>query len=325
MKSVVYKGAGQIEMKEKEVPKVNKNETLIRVAYAGICGTDLNIFAGTHPRAKAPLVIGHEFSGTIESGHPYYDNGTAVTVNPLISCENCSACLNGEAHVCENLKLIGIDTDGGMAEYIAVPDEKIIPLKEGTALSVGALVEPIAVAVHAARQGHFKPGDQVTVFGAGTIGLCTALVLRNYGASRLTIVETNEGRIEKAKELGFKTINPFKEKITRKSDVVFDCAGHPDVIKKVTEVVKVRGHIVIVAAYKEPAEVNLLQGMFKELSFQFVRVYTKKDFDLAVEIAAKDQDFEKIITHILEPGEAQEGFELLTTSSNAVKVMYQFD
>ncbi|WP_046176290.1 zinc-dependent alcohol dehydrogenase [Domibacillus indicus] len=325
MKAIVYQGAENVKAVEKESPIPKDGETLIQVAHAGICGTDLNIFAGTHPRAQAPLVMGHEFSGVIASKHPKLPEGTPVTVNPLLTCGTCRPCLNGESHVCEQLKLIGIDTDGGMAEYVSVPTESIIPLREGTSLAAGALVEPIAVAVHAVRQGKYKPGDQVVVFGAGTIGLCTAMVLRKFGADDVTVVETNGERIKKAEELGFQTVNPMQDSMKYNADIVFDCAGHPAVIQQVTDVVKVRGHIVIVAAYKKPAEVNLLQGMFKELSFQFVRVYTAKDFELAVGIIHSDPDFEKIITHVLEPEEAQGGFQLLTTPSDAVKVMFQFN
>jgi (R,R)-butanediol dehydrogenase / meso-butanediol dehydrogenase / diacetyl reductase len=334
LKAIVYEGPQTVNVQEREMPAVKEGWALIKASHAGICGTDLIIYGGTHPRAAAPLIPGHEFSGTIVSGHPTLQPGTPVTVNPLLSCGTCPPCLSGQAHVCETLQLVGIDCDGGMGEYVQAPIDKIIPLPEGVSLKLGALMEPIAVGVHAVRQAGFVPGDEALVYGAGTIGLCVALSLKNLGARRVVIVETNPDRIKKAEELGFTAIHSLtqdvKEVVLAETngsgfDFVFDCAGHPAVATQVTEVVKVRGTVVIVASYKNPAALQLQQGMFKELSIRFVRVYTHKDFEIAAELVAKEPNFEKIITHVLPPEEAQKGFKLLTTPSDAVKVMYHFE
>ncbi|QCR33512.1 zinc-binding dehydrogenase [Lysinibacillus sp. SGAir0095] len=333
MKAIFYTAPNRVECREASIPSVPKGYVLLKNAYAGICGTDLNIFAGTHPRAQAPLILGHEFSATIESEHPKYPIGTKVTVNPLISCGSCIPCSSGQSHVCEDLKLVGIDVDGGMAEYVVVEADKVIPLPEGVSLELGALSEPIAVAVHAVRTARFLVGDRAVVYGAGTIGLCVALTLRAYGASEVIVIEANELRLQKAKELGFKTLNSLKDDVVNElaaltgnagMDYVFDCAGHPAVLRQVTEIVKVQGTIVIVAAYKKPTEMNLIQGMFKELSMQFVRVYTKRDIELALDLLTKVPEFSEIITHVLSPEQAAEGFELLTTPTNAIKVLYAF-
>lgn len=333
MKAIVFEAPQTVSLREKERPEAPQGWTLIKTSHVGICGTDLNIYAGSHPRAQAPLVMGHEFSGTIVSGHPTLPEGTPVTVNPLLNCGTCIPCTTGQSHVCESLKLVGIDCDGGMAEYVVAPAGSVVPLPKGLSLALGALVEPVAVAMHAVRQGGYVPGDHAVVFGAGTIGLCVALALKSFGASQVTIVETNELRLQKAQELGFTTIHPVRENIRQVvmsltngtgADFVFDCAGHHSVVPLLTDIVKVRGTIVIVAAYKKPTEVNLLQGMFKELAMRFVRVYTAKDFELAAQLLVQQPDFEKIITHVLPPEEARKGFDLLTIHTDAVKVMYQF-
>lgn len=334
MKAIVYTGPNDVSFREVSKPDLKENYSLIKISHVGICGTDLNIFAGTHPRAKSPLIMGHEFSGTIASEHPTIGVGEKVTVNPLLSCGKCHPCNTGNPHVCEDLKLVGIDSDGGMAEYVAVPNHCIVPLPKEVSLKTGALVEPISVAVHAIRQGGYKAGDRAVVFGAGTIGLCVALTLRHYGASQVTVIETNDDRLKMAKELGFHTLNPIKDDIQREvraltsnlgADIVFDCAGHPRVLDLVTDIVKVKGKIVIVAAYKKPAEFQLLQGMFKELTVRFVRVYTPTDVDLAMQILVNNLDFEQLITHVFPPEKAKEGFDLLVTPSEAIKVLYQFD
>ena len=334
MKAIIYQGANTISISEKEIPEIREGWALIKTSHVGICGTDLNIYAGAHPRATAPLVMGHEFSGYIVVGHPTLQEGTRVTVNPLLNCGTCTPCVTGHSHVCETLKLVGIDCDGAMAEFVLAPINRILPLSADLSIKLAALMEPVAVAVHAARQGNYIPGDSVVVFGGGTIGLCVAMTLKSYGATNIMIVEPNQLRIKKIEELGFKTINPLtdnvKELIMQSThgvgaDFVVDCAGHPSVVPQLTETVKVRGKIIIVAAYKKPPEVNLLQGMFKELNMSFVRVYTEKDFQLAQDLLEKEPDFEKIITHVLSVEEAQDGFDLLTSASDAFKVMYRFD
>jgi len=334
LKAIVYTGPNTVTLQQVSKPDLKEDYTLIKTSHVGICGTDLNIFAGTHPRAKAPLIMGHEFSGTIASDHPTIGIGEKVTVNPLLSCGTCHPCRTGNPHVCEDLKLVGIDSDGGMAEYVAVPNHCIVALPDEVSLKSGALVEPISVAVHAIRQGGYQAGDRAVVFGAGTIGLCVALTLRHYGAAQVTVIETNDDRLKKAEELGFHTLNPVKDDIQSEvrnstsklgADIVFDCAGHPSVLNLVTDIVKVKGTIVIVAAYKKPAEFQLLQGMFKELTVRFVRVYTPTDVDLAVQILMKNVDFEQLITHVLSPEEAKKGFDLLVTPSDAIKVLYQFE
>ena len=334
MKSVVYVGAENVEFQNVDMPESREGWTRVRVSHAGICGSDLNIYAGTHPRAKAPLIAGHEFSGYVDEDNSVFPKGTLVSVNPLLSCGECEPCKTGNTHVCNTLKLVGIDCDGGFAEYALVPNDKMVKLPEGVSAKMGAFIEPTAVAVHALREGGYKSGDNAVVFGAGTIGLAVAITLKAFGASDITVVETNQFRCDMAKELGFKVINPIKENTVEVimaatdgngADFVVDCAGNQAVANSLIDAVKVRGTVLIVAGYKKPAELPLLKGMFKEIDIKFVRVYTHKDFKIAADMVAKESSFERLITHVLQPEQAKEGFNLLTTGGNAVKVLYKFD
>ncbi len=335
MKAIRYMGANQIDVADVSEPQVKEGWAKIKVSHSGICGTDLNIYAGTHPRAKAPLIMGHEFSGTLENDVKGFQKGEKVTVYPLISCGECTPCKSGNKHVCNTLGLYGIDQDGGFAQYALVPEENLVKLPEGISMKLGALIEPIAVAVHTLRETSFIPGDNALVFGAGTIGLCVALTLRLFGARDITVAETDEKRLQLAKELGFEIVNPMTEDIVEYAkqktggdgfDTVYDCAGVQAVANTLLDAIKVKGQIVIVASYKKPAELPLFKGMAKELSIRFVRVYRKKDVEIAAEIAAKEPLYEKIITHVLPAEKAQEGFDLLfTKGTGAIKVMYQFD
>jgi 2-desacetyl-2-hydroxyethyl bacteriochlorophyllide A dehydrogenase len=332
MKSIIYKGAGEVVSEEKAVPAPGAGEVLIKVAYAGICGSDMFIYQGTHPRAQAPLVMGHEFSGVIEAGHPTLAKGTPVTVYPLLSCGQCEPCKNGTPHVCNTLKLIGIDCDGGMAEYVKVPADKVVEIPAGLNLKLGAFIEPVAVGVHAVRRSGYKPGDTAVVYGAGPIGLCVAACLSYFGASRVLVIEANPYRLEIARKLGFTPIDAAHDDILAQvkahtgglcADYAFDCAAHPSVQNTLMDVIKVRGTAVVVGSYKKPPEVDLLKVEFKELTLIGIRVYERRDFDIAARILASGTiDFEQILT-VSAPEQAPQVFQDLLKGTNAIKMLFK--
>ena len=332
MKSIIYKGAGEVVSEEKAVPAPGAGEVLIKVAYAGICGSDMFIYQGTHPRAQAPLVMGHEFSGVIEAGHPTLAKGTPVTVYPLLSCGQCEPCKNGTPHVCNTLKLIGIDCDGGMAEYVKVPADKVVEIPAGLNLKLGAFIEPVAVGVHAVRRSGYKPGDTAVVYGAGPIGLCVAACLSYFGASRVLVIEANPYRLEIARKLGFTPIDAARDDILAQvkahtgglnADYAFDCAAHPSVQNTLMDVIKVRGTAVVVGSYKKPPEVDLLKVEFKELTLIGIRVYERRDFDIAARILASGTiDFEQILT-VSAPEQAPQVFQDLLKGTNAIKMLFK--
>jgi (R,R)-butanediol dehydrogenase / meso-butanediol dehydrogenase / diacetyl reductase len=321
MRAAVYNGAQKVSMEKLPIPELKDGWALVKVDYCGICGTDLNIYSGNHPRAEENLIIGHEISGRIVN-HSTLEKGTLVTVRPLLFCGHCEPCQEGSTHVCESLGLLGIDIAGGMAEYVLVPEDEVYPLPLGMPAKIGALIEPFAVAVHAVRESQFKPGDQVTVFGAGPIGICTAITLKLFGARNIRVVEVQNFRKEIASSLGFIVIDPTeKDMKIPKSDVVFDCAAHPTVAKQLVSVTKVNGQIMLVGTYKYPTELDLQNITFKEISIKGSRVYTKKDYEIAISLLAADFDFEKIITQEFPIEKVEESFKLLISSGNSVKIL----
>ncbi|MDN8588155.1 alcohol dehydrogenase catalytic domain-containing protein [Paenibacillus sp. 11B] len=333
MKSIVYNGPNKIDVEDKPIPDCSDGEVLIKVAYSGICGTDLNIYVGAHPRATAPLIFGHELSGLIAEDYPSLPKGTPVTVRPLLFCGKCTPCLTGNSHVCKSLKLIGIDRDGSMADYVKVSIDKIHVLPESVSLELGAITEPLAVGVHAVKRSGISIGNSALIFGAGTIGLSVASSLKLLYKANIFIVETNPFRRKIAEELGFTVIDPSKANLevavseftnANGVDFVFDCAGHPIVAEQLVGLVKVHGTVVIVGAYKKPAALDLLGMMFKEVNVMGVRVYEPEDFDIAIKLLGESFDFGKIITHILPVEKAQEGFDVLLSGGDAVKVMFKF-
>ena len=335
MKAIVYEGPKTISVKEVPTPVAGEGQGLIKVKAVGICGTDLGIYGGTHPRAKAPLVPGHEYAGILMNDTKRFKAGTKVAVNPLLFCGECASCKAGNTHVCNTLRLDGIDRDGGMAEYSVVEDNMLVEVPESVPIELGAFIEPLAVAVHALRETNYVSGDNAIVYGCGTIGLVTAMTLVEFGCTNITLVEADEKRAEVARSFGFDVKNAIgldlealKAEKTEGNgfDWVFDCAGVQAVASALLEAVKVRGHIIVVAGYKKPVEMPLFLGMVKETSISFVRVYRDIDMKIAAELLEKQPKYAQLITNKVPVDEAQKGFDLLTTpGTGAIKVLYTFD
>ena len=332
MLAAVWQGEGRLELAEQPDPDVPAGWALVEVSHVGICGTDLSILGGHHPRAKPPLVMGHEISGRIADGAGRLERGEAVAVEPLVTCGECSACRSGNAHVCRNLRLFGIDFPGGLAELMAVPAERLHPLPDSVDAKIAALVEPLAVAVHAVRLSAFRRGDTVAVLGAGWVGLLTALVLRHSGAGEVLVSEANQYRLSIARDLGFRALDAGEGTVDQVleltggdgADVVFDAAGHRAVAEQLVAACRICGQIVLVGIYKKPTPLDLQGIAFKEISLLGSRVYTPQDFASARDLAASGElGLERLISHVLPLSEVRTGFEVLASGGDALKVLFR--
>lgn len=317
MTAAVWTGARDLQVGTVEAPEVPAGWAVVEVAYNGICGTDLSILRGAHPRAAAPLILGHEIAGWVERpGDSGPDAGALVAVEPLITCGRCWACRTGHRHVCRRLGLYGIDAPGGMAQYVALPPQALHPVPAHVDPRTATLAEPLAVAVHAVRQSGMRPGDTVAVLGAGPIGVLTALVARHEGAGSVVIDEPRQWRRQAAGALGLEvvpegaTMTEVLEAPTggEGADVTFDSAAHPAVAAQLSNVTRVRGRIVVVGVYKKPTEVDLQAVCFKEQTMVGVRVYTSADMAQAVELIASAAlplgDFPTRALHLTEANRA---------------------
>lgn len=328
MRAIVYEGPGLVACKEVPMVEPRQGWTLLRVAYAGVCGSDMTIYSGKHPRAKAPLVLGHEFSGYVASFHPQYEEGTLVTVFPYLPCRKCERCSAGQYHVCKSLKLIGIDLDGGMADYVLVPQETLVPVPEGLAPLLGAFIEPIGISVHVARKGGYVPGASALVFGAGAIGLSTAITLRAFGAQQVIISEPMEARRALARSMGFDVLEAGSDIVSQVDErtdgngaqFVFDCAGAQPVVDLLPDVVRINGSIIIVAGYKQAPAMNFQKGMFREFDIRFVRNCTWEDFAIAARLAGKGLGYDRLLNYAIPLEQVEQGFH---PSGDVYKVMFK--
>lgn len=328
MAAFVWQGGKEVAVEEVPRPEAREGWALVDVAFSGICGTDLHICAGEHPRAEAPLVIGHEFVGTLHTDADGFAAGTPVAVEPLLSCGVCTPCRTGRSHVCERLGLIGIDVPGGVAEQVAVPVDRLVPLPEGLDLRRAAFVEPLAVAVHAVRRSGIGLGDSVMIAGAGPIGLTVANCARLAGAGTVFVSEPAPSRRRVAEELGFIVLDlqdpgaDLRERTGGEgASLVFDTAAHPAVAANITSWAATSARIVFVGTYGRPAELNLQDVVFRELETIGCRVYTRGDVETAVTLIADGRfDPEPLITGTVALSEAPLALERLR-SGDELKVL----
>ncbi|MBC7324980.1 MAG: alcohol dehydrogenase catalytic domain-containing protein, partial [Moorella sp. (in: Bacteria)] len=254
MKALVYHGPGDVRATDMPLPVLRPGEALIKVAYSGICGTDLTIAAGKHPRAQAPLILGHEFCGEVVDVHDEADRswvGKRVVVEPLLSCGHCRPCLEGNYHVCETLGFLGIDTPGSMAEYVTAPVYRLYDIDD-LAYEKAALVEPLAVAVHDVRRSGFKIGEATVVLGGGTIGQLICQVLAAAGAGTVIVTEPSPFRQRLLAQLPVQVVDPTRENIAANmADVVFETAGVAATVAQAISIARVRGTIVQISLPKE--------------------------------------------------------------------------
>jgi len=337
MKALVWTDKQLVEIEERELPDYT-GKVLIKAAYAGICGSDISVYLGKHPRARTPLIMGHEFSGTVaaigEGVKTDLQPGDPVVVNPLYFCGRCRACLAGNTHVCRSLRLYGTDSDGGMAEYVAIPEESILKLPDTISLKMAAVIEPVAVVVHALRMIQKPFYGSAAVTGLGPMGLLTALMLKDAGVSKLICVEANEQRAEYGRKLGLTVINPLKtasvEYVLDATDgegvdILVEASGSPAVAKTMTEMAGVRAEILLLSVFKEPAAIDLRAVNFKEQKLVGTRVYTRLDFKDAIEYVDKHSDtVASIISHTFPLAQGQEVFqEMISGHTNTMKVLFE--
>lgn len=331
MTAAVWTGPDRIEIHQVPVPELPAGSALVRIEYTGLCGTDFSILQGTHPRAQTPLIMGHEITGVVEvpaAGGP--PAGTRVTVEPLITCGQCRPCLEGTPHVCRNLGLYGIDAPGSLAEFVALPAGALIPVAQHVPAREAALAEPLAVAVHAVDRSGLQGGEHVLVFGAGPIGILTALVARYSGAASVLIAEPNKGRAAAARALGFETVtadaDPVQTVIANTggngADIVFDTAGQPAVAAMLPAASRARGTIVLVGVYKKPAEVDLQAVTFSELTVIGVRVYTRIDVERAVGLLEDDAlGLSRLAVQVFALADTALAFDLAMSPGPVLKVL----
>lgn len=334
MKAAKIFGARDIRVEEAELPLLEAGKVLVKVDYAGICGSDMHEYlAGTFPIRTQP-VLGHEFSGTVTevgNGVTSLKPGDKVAVEPLIACGHCASCRRGMANLCTNSSGYGYSLSGGFAEYAVVRQENAFKLPEGMDVKLGALVEPTAVAVHAVRQSSLRLGDSAAIFGAGPIGLLLLQAVKAAGASEIFVVEVSDERREKALELGAThVLNPvetdavtkIKELTDGGVDVAFDAAGVQATFLSGVNAVRKGGEFKVVSLWEQP--VTFSPNSFVKTEAKITGSYAYVNlFPEVIRLLARGIiDGNKVITSLIPLDDiVEKGFETLTKDRKQCKIL----
>ena len=291
---------GRIIIEDIDVPSPRPGQVRVAVRVCGICGTDVHAFQGHHPFISAPIVPGHEFSGEIDAlgqGVKGLAVGQKVTVEPSLVCGECEACRSGRYNICENLRVLGCQADGAMAEMVSVPAEKIIRLPEDMSYEQGALIEPTAVAVHALRRADLSRVERLLVIGSGPIGLQTLQVAHAWRIPIIVATDIVDSKLTKASELGatyainvsrMTLVDFFVEEFGKPNpmDLVMECVGTEATLLQAIESVKKKGQIVIVGVPPTDPKIRLSWVQDRELELLGTLMYTRSDFEEARDLIA---------------------------------------
>lgn len=299
MKALVYADWDQLEVREVSKPIARPGEVVVRVAAAGICGSELEGFATRSPRRTPPLVMGHEFCGEVAEvgeGVAGYRPGDRAVVNSVISCGRCDECRDGQSHLCPEREVFGMRRPGGFAEFCAVPVSTLLPLPEKVSPLEGALVEPLANAVHALSLARQRFPETVVVIGAGTIGLLTLQVAKAVGALRLVAVDINDARLAVAHQLGAEPVfNPRRNDVVaavreftrgRGADLVVDAVGASETRRVAVATARPGGETVWLGLHDDPTQLSGFDVVLGERKITGSYAVTPGDLRVAIGLFA---------------------------------------
>jgi len=301
MRAAVYHGNSNVKIEDLFEPDPGPGQVKVKVHRNGICGTDLHEYydgpifispEAPHPiTGKAmPVVLGHEFSGTITelgAGVTELAVGDRVTIEPIYRCGECRPCRSGHYNLCTTIAFHGLMADGGMAEYTVVPVNQVHVLPESVSLDLGALVEPMSVAYHAAKLGEVGDQDSALIYGGGPIGIGLWFALRGLGLTRIDVVEPSPERRAGLERLGASTLDPTAVDVPALIadrtngdgvDAAFDAAGVAPAVESALNCVGERRPLVSVAIYERPLETPLINLVLRERRIQGTICYTSEDY-----------------------------------------------
>ena len=294
MRAIVCEEPRKLTVGTRAKPVPAEGEVLIRIRRVGLCGTDYHIFSGEHPYLAYPRVLGHELAGVVETpSGPSLKPGQLVTVNPYLACGRCIACRKGRPNCCVSIRVLGVHADGGMCEFLSVPESAVI---DAAALSLeqAAMVEFLAIGAHAVARAALSPGCRVLVVGAGPIGVAAALFARLDGA-HVTIVDLRRRRLEYARaRLGLDPIIAPPEAIPvelakrtdgEMFDCVFEASGNAGAMRTGLDSVAHGGTYVLLSVVKE------------EIAFPDPEFH-KRETTLLASRNALSADFERVVSSI---------------------------
>lgn len=295
MRALVYEAPRVMSLREVDRPVPGPGEVLLRVAYSGICGSELSGFLGQSSLRTPPLVFGHELSGTVAeigAGDPgSATEGARVTANPLVSCGRCDYCVTARHHLCRDRALLGASLPGGNAEYVVVPAGAIEPVPDGLSLQDAAMAEPAACAVHAVTLSGIDAAGSALVVGAGPIGLFLIQVLRAHGVARVLATDRNPERRRMAARLGAVLVGDHGEQLPADVReltgghgvcVAFDAAGTAETRRTCLAATAPGGRVMLIGLHTDATTLPVNSLVRGEIAAQGVFAYPPAAFRTAL-------------------------------------------
>ncbi len=303
MRQAIMTSPGVIE--HKDVPEINElqdNEVLLRIEKIGVCGSDIHVYHGEHPATPYPVVQGHEFSATVARVGKKVTKaspGMRATARPQLVCGVCRPCLRGQYNVCQNLRVQGFQANGVAQDYFVVPEDRLVVFPDSISFDEGAMIEPVAVGVHATGHISSLKGKNVVVAGAGTIGNIVAQIARAKGANKVLITDVSDFRLDMAQKCGIEGVlnvsrESFEEKIQsffgeEGFHVGFDAAGNEKALEVLLKHIEKGSEIVILGVYAENPRINMYYLGEHELKLYGSMMYRHEDYLGALDYIASSQ------------------------------------
>jgi 2-desacetyl-2-hydroxyethyl bacteriochlorophyllide A dehydrogenase len=259
VRAAIWEAPGELRIGERDDPTPGHGELVVKVGACGLCGTDLHIADGDFAPTPYPLVPGHEFAGEVVAVGPGVDGwneGARVAVDPSLFCGHCEYCRVGRGNLCANWNAIGDTVDGAFAEYVKVPAANAYALPDALDFRAGALIEPVSCAVRGMHRLAVQPGESALVVGAGTMGLILQQLILRAGATRVAVVDTNEGKLGLAERLGADAVATSAEDLGA-FDVAVDATGAPPAIESAFGALRRGGRLMIFGVASGDATVSL--------------------------------------------------------------------
>jgi len=335
LKACVYREPFKVSFEEIPYPKISKNEVMVKVIMAGICGSDLEIYRGKRS-VKPPLVLGHEAVGVITdigenvSG---FNVGDTVVIEPNIYCGECYYCRKGRMNICERKIIYGVTRNGVFAEYVEAPSKFLWRIPENMPYEAAVLVEPLSVVLRAIRHLNILPSDNVLVLGGGPIGAMTALTLE-YMNTNVVITEIVSSRVKILKEIGIRKVvntqDPSADEVIKnyfdgdKADYVIDTVGTGRTFAQLFKWIKPGGKAIVLGLTGHKAEVEVFPLVRGELSIEGSIIYVGDYYDAIRLLRRRDfaDKIVKVITHRFRLEECAKAFEV-ADKGEGLKVVFQ--
>ena len=340
MTQAIMTEPGNIIYQEVDIPEAKPDQIKVKMKRIGICGSDIHVNHGKHPYTSYPVVQGHEVSAeVVETGKDVTTCkvGDKVTIQPQVVCGKCYPCTHGMYNDCEVLKVMGFQTTGMASDYFVVDANKALVLPEEMSWDHGAMIEPLAVAVHAVRRyAADMTGKKAVVLGGGPIGNLVAQTAKALGAEVVLLSELSAYRLDTAKQCGIATVNPSEKDLLEaiieacgedRADVIFECIGINPTMKQAIAYARKGSHIVVVGVFGDLATVDMAAVQDHELTLLGSAMYREEDYIKAIELVAAGKiEFEALITHRFGFREFKKGYDTIDLEKDkAMKVMINME